>query len=135
MLDRYAHVPFRTIWTSEVARYLYIWVSVIGAAISLQENRHVKVDLVVDKLPFSLRKICEILSVLIVIVVSVFLLYSLRDLMPRVARQTSSAARIPMSYVYSAAVLAGVTFIFFSITRLIRWFGYKNLESIQQNDL
>ena len=131
---RYANLPFRTIWTSEIARYLYIWVSVIGAALCVHENRLIKVDLLVDRLPFVFRKACEITSTIITIVVSYFLVTSLEKLMPRVARQTSTAARLPMSFVYSAAILAGVTFAFFSLMRLIRWFSYRDVGSIQEND-
>lgn len=134
VLDRYLDVPFRTIWTSEIARYLYIWVSIFAASISIKENSLVKVDLLVNKLPFHLRRIFELLSILVVIIVNIFLIFTLIELLPRVAKQTATASKLPMSFVYSAGVIAGVLFTVFSVTRFIRWIKYKELASLQEND-
>ncbi|WP_428268189.1 TRAP transporter small permease [Haliangium sp.] len=38
-------------WAEEVARYLMIWTTFLGAGLALREGRHVAVDLLLDRLP------------------------------------------------------------------------------------
>ncbi len=42
--------------SEEIARYSFVWASLLGAVLALNENEHIGVDLVVRKLPASLRK-------------------------------------------------------------------------------
>ncbi len=43
------HVPFP--WSEELARYLMIWMGMLGAFVALREGRHIGVSLFVDRLP------------------------------------------------------------------------------------
>ena len=43
--------------SEELARYTFVWASFLGAIFVLEENGHIGVDLVVEKLPPALRRI------------------------------------------------------------------------------
>jgi len=47
------HVPFP--WSEELARYLMIWMGMLGAFVALREGRHIGVSLFVDRLPPAWR--------------------------------------------------------------------------------
>jgi TRAP-type C4-dicarboxylate transport system permease small subunit len=57
------------IWSEEVARYLFVWVSMIGAALAIREGSHFGLDLLIRRMP----AIRPILAPLVTIVVIVFL--------------------------------------------------------------
>lgn len=45
-----------TIWASEVAVYIFMWTMFCGAAYTLQEGKHVHIDLLLEHLPMSVRR-------------------------------------------------------------------------------
>ena len=134
ILARYIRIPFNTLWTSEIAQYLFVWTSVLGSGLCLMENRHVRVGFIVDTLPFKLQKIIEVFSNLVILVTSYYLIQGIVDLMPRVHGQISPASRIRMSYVYAAGITAGLLFVVFSITRMYRWIRYHSIHEVGPMD-
>ncbi len=61
--------------TDEIPGYLLVWLSFLGAYLSERENLHIKFDLFVDKLPFKLKKLFEIISNIMLVVFFTILLY------------------------------------------------------------
>src|SRR6202043_140295 len=57
------------IWSEEVARYLFVWVSMIGAALALREGGHFGLDLLIRPMP----RLKPILGPLVTLVMVVFL--------------------------------------------------------------
>lgn len=47
---------FSIAWADEVASFLMIWVTFLGAGLALREGRHVAIDLVQDRLPEGARR-------------------------------------------------------------------------------
>lgn len=45
-----------TIWASEVAVLIFMWAMFCGAAYTLQEGKHVHIDLLLEHLPMSVRR-------------------------------------------------------------------------------
>lgn len=134
VLGRYLQLPFRTMWTTEIAQFLFVWISVLGACVSLRENRHIRLGLFVDRMPFAVQRIVEIAGNLVVIATSVVMIHGFTILLPRTHRQIAAASRIRMSYVYVAGLLGAVLFIAFSVTRLTRWFWYRGRDEAEADD-
>ena len=38
-------------WSEEIARYLFLWLTWVGASYATKERKHVSIDLVYEKLP------------------------------------------------------------------------------------
>lgn len=53
-------------WGEQVAKYLMIWGTFLGASLGLREGAHIAVHLLVDMMPLPLRKACALMSLLIV---------------------------------------------------------------------
>jgi TRAP-type C4-dicarboxylate transport system permease small subunit len=51
---------------NEAMEYLFIYTTAIGAAISVAHREHIKIDVVVEKLPTVLRKIIDSIGLLLV---------------------------------------------------------------------
>ena len=48
--------------SEEVSRWLFIWITFLGAVVALKENSHLGVDMVVSKLPAWGKKLCLVAS-------------------------------------------------------------------------
>jgi TRAP-type C4-dicarboxylate transport system permease small subunit len=98
-------------WSEELARYLMIWMGMVGAFVALREGRHIGVSLFVDRLPprmgarvVFLVRAATILFLLVVarygIALAVFN-----------ASQRSPALDIPMIFPYLAVPVGAVLMI------------------------
>ncbi|HVO83814.1 MAG TPA: TRAP transporter small permease [Syntrophobacteria bacterium] len=62
-------------WPEELAVFLLIWLTFIGASILLKRGEHIKVGLVVDRLPKKARTLLDLVinvSILIALVIGVY---------------------------------------------------------------
>lgn len=105
-------------YTDEIARFLLIWISILGAAYVGGKKMHLAIDL----LPMKLRgRKAFALNVFIYALVALFsffvfvwggarLVYITMKL-----NQTSASLNIPLGYIYAVLPLSGVLLIFYSI--------------------
>lgn len=49
-------------WSEEMSRYLFVFMIFAGAALALIQNKHLAVDMLVERLPAPLRKACILIS-------------------------------------------------------------------------
>ena len=61
--------------SEEVSRWLFVWATFLGAVVALYQHEHLGVDMLVDRLPVLGRKICLVLSHLVMLWVT-WLLFS-----------------------------------------------------------
>jgi len=96
------------LWTEEVARYCFIWVNMLGAAILAKSKKHVVIDFFVKNLEGATKRIhLNVVSVTILTIAGI-LIYQSFLLLPVVAQQISPATNISMFYVYMAIPVGGV---------------------------
>lgn len=64
-------------WTEELSRFLFIWLTYIGAAIAARKGSNIVIDMLIQKIPNKFRKASEIVIILCsMAVVVVFLVGS-----------------------------------------------------------
>lgn len=93
-------------WTEEVARFLLIWVSFLGAALAYQQGRHIAVTLLRDSLPPTLRRIVSGAAMLVAIVFLLTLTEIGWQYMNMQSFQKSPSLRVSMTYVYAVMPLS-----------------------------
>ncbi|RKF20063.1 TRAP transporter small permease [Alginatibacterium sediminis] len=106
--------------TDEVARFLFIWVALMGAAYTLGQKRHLAIDLLDFKLEQKPRMRCKLHMLINVIsfsFASVILSYGGGRLMLKTLStgQVSPALGIEMGLVYAAIPLSGIFMILYLI--------------------
>ena len=109
-------------WTEELAIYLLVWISLLGAAVTYGEKGHLGVDYFVGKFDPAAQKVAAIAVELLTLIFAGFaLVYGGYVLVARTleADQMSPALGVPMGYLYMAAPLSGIFFVLFSIESLI----------------
>jgi TRAP-type C4-dicarboxylate transport system permease small subunit len=107
-------------FTNELARYLMIWLGILGAAYISSKQEHVAIDFFVKKLNNSLRRFIDrfvLLSILsfaffVMIIGGINLVYITLKL-----EQYSPSLQIPLALVYSIIPISGLLIIFYKVTQ------------------
>ncbi len=109
-------------WTEELARYLMIWVGLIGAAYAAGRKMHLSVDLLPGKLSGSRAHLLRILIESLVLLFAFAALFAggLRLVWTMLALgQTSASLQLPLGYVYLAVPLSGLFIAWYAILDLM----------------
>ena len=109
-------------FTDELARYLMIWLGVLGAAYVSGMNKHVAIDLLPKRLTPSSQKRLKHLVGWIILLFSLFGLViggSHLVYVTYVLEQYSPALRLPLAYVYLAIPLSGLLIIYYKAIDLL----------------
>lgn len=95
-------------WSEELARFIFLWLSWVGASYAVRERSHFRVEMLMDLFKGASRVWLEYLVLLIWFAFSFFLTWYGTKLVLFIhgAGQVSAAMRIPMTWPY-AAVPAG----------------------------
>ncbi|MBI4842271.1 MAG: TRAP transporter small permease [candidate division NC10 bacterium] len=92
-------------WSEELARYLFIYLVFLGAAIVLRREGHIRVSFFVEKLPPGPRRVVAVLGdILLLAFVGIVLIQSVR-LAIMVWTVPTAALLIPWTFVYLGILL------------------------------
>lgn len=105
-------------WSEEVARYVFIWQTWIGASYAVRRKRHLRVEALVDRFHGLSRKFIELVVLALWILFGCFLIYKGYQLtrMIFMRGQISAALGISMAIPYAAIPVGS----FFMTMRLVR---------------
>ncbi len=109
-------------FTEEIARYLLIWIGILGAAYVAGQQQHLSIDILAPKLRQKNRiklrmgiNLLIILFCLLVLVIGGSNLVYLNYLLG----QTSAALNIPLGAVYTVIPISGVLVIIYKVNELL----------------
>lgn len=109
-------------FTDELARYLLIWLSMLGASYVTGKRMHLSIDLLAQRSSLERRKklntliysVVAIFAFLIMVVGGSRLVYVVSSL-----GQTSPALEVPLSIVYIVLPIGGLIIIYYSIINIL----------------
>lgn len=108
-------------WSEELARFLLIWIGILGAAYASGQNMHLAIDLLSDKLnakkKINLQRL--IIFLILLFAVGVLVVGGFRLLyVTQVLGQISPALQIPMAVVYAVIPLSGILVSYYKLSDL-----------------
>ncbi|MEF3077657.1 TRAP transporter small permease [Winogradskyella poriferorum] len=109
-------------FTDELARYLMIWLGILGAAYVSGRNMHVAIDVLPQKASNKTQKYLKLVVYVLIILFALFamviggcrLVY-----ITYVLDQQSPALQIPLAFVYLAIPVSGLLIIYYKISDII----------------
>ena len=122
VFTRYA-MGSQSAWTEELARFLLIWIGMLGAAYAAGLRMHLAIDLLPQRLAGApkdrLLLLIDIIVILFVLAVMViggarYVYLSLK------LGQLSPALQVPMGYIYTVMPLSGLFIIWYKIVDIQR---------------
>lgn len=114
-------------WTEEAARYLMIWLVLLGSGVAMRNKAHLQVDVLTSALPERPKRFFNtIVSILILTFLIIMTFYGFKVSIKTVL-QTSPAMRLPMSLIYAAFPVGGILMIFETCVSFIEMLKTKVL--------
>jgi len=108
-------------WTEELARYLFIWITFLGAALAVRDGTHIRVSLLVERLPARWRRYVEAGGLALMVLLMGFLVCVGAWWVWTNRGTWATTLKLPLSYaVYSALPAAMALGICFALRRAIK---------------
>jgi TRAP-type transport system small permease protein len=112
IISRYTPFIPSYIWTEEMARFLFIWMIMIGSMVGIRDGAHFDVDLWPELAPRANAVLRVVADVFVLVMALVFIWYGIRFVQFG-WDQTSELAELPMAWIFVAWPLAGFTWVVF----------------------
>jgi TRAP-type transport system small permease protein len=112
IISRYTHLIPSYIWTEEMARFLFIWMVMLGAMIGIREGTHFEVDVWPELAPRPNALLRIVSSVFVLMFALIFVWYGIRFVQFG-WDQNSELAELPMTYIFLAWPVTGITWLIF----------------------
>ena len=118
------------VWSEEIARYLIIWLILIGSSIAVRERAHAAVDAVVSFLPQLAKQIFSVLANLTGVAFCIILIRSGAITVSNVIEfgNVTPAIGIPMAIPYLSLSVGGSLMLFRFVQLL-----FEDLKGVNRN--
>jgi TRAP-type C4-dicarboxylate transport system permease small subunit len=107
-------------WSEEMSRYLFVWLSFLGAIAALKEHEHLGVDTLVRRLPIKLQKAAVILSDLLILWVLALVLEGSWKMTIINMDSTAPATGLPLAAVYGTGIVISIAMGLITLLNLYR---------------
>ena len=112
IFSRYTALIPSYIWTEEMARFLFVWMIMIGAMIGIRESTHFEADVLPRFGPRTTALIQIVTHLFVLVFALVFVWWGIKFVQFG-WNQISELAELPMPYIFIAWPLTGITWVLF----------------------
>lgn len=108
-------------WSEELARFLLIWIGILGAAYASGQKMHLAIELLKPKLkPGGQRRLTLFINLMVILfALTVMVIGGLRLIyITQTLGQLSPALRLPMALIYAVVPLSGILVIYYKVLEL-----------------
>lgn len=105
-------------FTDELARFLLVWIGVLGAAYVAGQDRHLAIDLLPSRLSGRRKKRLQVLiaALIVLFALSVMVIGGSRLVYVTLyLGQKSSALQVPLGYVYLILPISGLLVVYYKL--------------------
>ena len=124
--------------SEELSRFLFIWITFLGAIVTLRENAHLGVDTVVRMLGVTGQKAAALISNTLMLGCCALMFYGTFKQHGINATTRSPVTELPMSWVYGVGYIASIAMgliILGKLVRLLRGdFKESDLIQVQESE-
>jgi TRAP-type C4-dicarboxylate transport system permease small subunit len=106
--------------TEEAARYAMIWVAMLGSALLVADDGHIRIDVVPALAPAPVKLALNLISQVLVLGFLAVLTVTTLTIMPEVSRDQTVTLGISMAAIYAALPISGVLMILLTLRNMAR---------------
>ena len=117
------------IWIDEVSSICFLLLSMLGAALAMARSEHMRLTLVIDRLPSRLQQFVNTFGLLLMLVFLAALVLPAIEYVIGEWAITSIALNIPVGFRASALVLGVVLMILFTVLRLVATSQWRDVAA------
>ncbi|MGM8213071.1 TRAP transporter large permease [Virgibacillus sp. W0430] len=125
-------IPNLTTWTEEAARYIFIYISYLGASLAIKKRESIQVDVLLSKLPKNIQKSITLATTLLMFYFSYILIkggFTMISFQLE-TNQVTPALSIPMAIPYSAVPLGFLIIFVRMVQNLIQDVKEMNMKIV-----
>lgn len=108
------------IWSEEITRYMFVYVSLLGSFVAVRRNSHLKVDFFVGLLKGNVYRYFTIITSIGVLLFLIYLCPLSFKLSMDTMKSVSPGLNLPMGYVYLAVPIGSVLMILGMIELILK---------------
>jgi len=117
--------------SEELSRFLFIWITFLGAVVAMKDNAHLGVDTLVRALPLLGKKLCFVLSNLLMLFCCSLMFYGTYKQHTINTSTLSAVTELPMIWVYGVGYVTSIAMGLLIIGKLVK----LALGQIEEEDL
>ena len=103
-------------WTEEIANILFLWMIYLGVAAAVTKRKHLRIDCILNIVPFKVKKTMLIISNIIFSVFNIYITFIFMDIFDLMGNSSTTMLHISQQFVYS---IIPITLIL-SVVRLVQ---------------
>ncbi len=115
------------VWSEELSRYLFIWISFLGWTLATRHKTHIKVEFALKALPEKMQFVVKVITQIIVIFFVGMLVYLGIKMAARSVDVPTVTLFFTYAYIYAIVPIASAIILFYSILDLINLFDKKEI--------
>lgn len=107
--------------TEEIARFLLVWIGLLGSAWAFRTHSHLGLDIFTNKLSFDKKLRADILAQILSFIFAAWVMVyggAQLVLLQLELGQTSAALQVKMGYIYSVLPLAGLLICIYAVDNI-----------------
>ena len=117
-------------WSEELARYLFVYVTYIGAISAMRANAHLGVDTLISRMKPQVQMVMYIVSQTIIAILMIILVWGSEKMVAQNTASRTAALGIPYSVLYFAGIITGVAIAIMAVINIV--FALKNPSKISE---
>jgi TRAP-type C4-dicarboxylate transport system permease small subunit len=106
-------------WTEELARYLQIWLTFVGATVAVKRWAHFQLTLVNQWIPAGARRFTQVFAIAVIMALAAIMIKNGIDITRVTWNQSSPVMGWRIGYLYLISPISGVLMIFFAARHLV----------------
>lgn len=107
------------VWSEEVVRMSFVWVTFLGSAIAVKEWSHLTLDLITSALNQKWQYIVRMITLVLILAAAIIIFYAGSNYVVRNVGKTAVTMQVPSNVVYVSAPISALLMIFFTIEHFI----------------
>jgi TRAP-type C4-dicarboxylate transport system permease small subunit len=109
-------------WTEELARFLLIWIGMLGASLAFRQRAHLGLELLPQKLKGTAAVVLKYFTLFVIALFAITVLVAGGSNLVALTwelRQYSPVLGMPISWVYSVVPLTGTIIVFYCLVQAL----------------
>ncbi len=115
-------------WSEELARYLFVYVTYIGAVSAMRSNAHMSVDTLISRVTPKMQMLLYVISQTLISLIMCILIRGAFKMVLQNTQSRTAALNIPYSVLYFGGIITGVSIAVLAICNII--YALKNPDQI-----
>mgnify|MGYP001333763177 CR=1 FL=1 len=110
-------------WSEELSRYLFVFVTYVGAISAMRVNGHLGVDTLISRVPRPLQMVMYVVSQLVIAALMCILVHGSGKMVLQNTESRTAALGISYALLYSVGIITGVSMMLLFLLAISAWNG------------